>query len=127
MNMKLLLMCILMLFAPSIYFIGVAAGVLPAIFYFYFVIGDRSTLVIWGIHLVIYAVLYFAVAHVFINFLSRVVGKRWAAGIASAAMILIVAVSLFPIYVLGGHNSSVSVNIVEIYKRAGMLSKVPWQ
>jgi len=112
--------------APSFYFILVAAGFIPAIFYLYYVIGDIGTILLWGIHLLIYVTLYYFIAHIITRIFFKINNSKNRIVVLTVLILTLMIGSFFPIYTIGGHNSSQTTNIIGMYKNAGRISYVPW-
>jgi len=126
------LFLILMLFAPSHYYIFVAAGFLPPIFYLFYIVGSNqiSITLLWLAHLSIYSVLFFAISYATIELVCKIcTPKNFKVVISSLliALVLLISISLLPIYVIGGHSRTSTTNIFGAYKSAGAISEVPWQ
>jgi hypothetical protein len=119
---------ILMLFAPSIYFIFVAAGLLPPIFYLFYIVGSKELFIttMWLVHLIIYSVIYFAISYAIIEFIYKICSSNTRKVAISSLLLLPIFTSLLPIYLIGGHNSASATNIFGAYKSAGAISYLPW-
>jgi hypothetical protein len=126
-KIKTALFFILMLFAPSFYFIFVAAGFLPPIFYLFYIVGSEELTItaIWLVHLLIYSVIYFAISYAIIEFIYKICSSNTRKVTISSLSLLLVFISLLPIYVIGGHNSASTTNIFGAYKSAGAISYLP--
>lgn len=126
--LKLLLFITLMGFAPSIYIIFVAGGTLPPVFYLYFLLGadGQGIAIMWLVHLIIYSVIFFAIAYFFVEFLYKKFDKSKTITIYFFVVMGIVLFSFVPVYSVGGHNSAKTANIISVYKSAGSISYLPW-
>lgn len=125
---KLAIFTALLMCAPSFYFIAVAAGFIPAIFYLYYIFGDsdQSVLVLWGTHLLVYTALFYFISHIVTNALFKIKNSKNRAFALTIILSTLIMGSFFPIYTIGGHSSSQAVNIIGMYKKADQLSYVPW-
>jgi hypothetical protein len=127
-KIKIALFFILMLFAPSIYFIFVAAGFLPPIFYLFYIAGSKDLIIVamWLVHLIIYSVIYFAISYAIIELIYKICSSNTKKVAISSLLLLPIFTSLLPIYVIGGHDSTSTTNIFGAYKSAGAISYLPW-
>jgi hypothetical protein len=127
-KIKIALFLILMLFAPSIYFIFVAAGFMPPILYLFYIAGSKELFItlMWLVHLSIYGVIYFAISYAIIEFIYKSCSPNKRQVVISSLLLLLISISLLPIYVIGGHNSASTTNIFGVYKSAGAISYLPW-
>lgn len=123
---RLFLWVILLCTAPTIYFIFVAAGVLPTIFYLFFTIGDPALIILWGVHLVIYSAILYLTALFLTKLLFGIQSNAIRHTLLGTLVILLCCGSLLPVYVIGGHGSSYNTNIIGAFKDAGRISYMPW-
>ena len=126
--LKSLLFMALMNFAPSLYIIFVAGGLLPPIFYLYFILGSSEQVVItmWLVHLIIYSVIFFSISSFFVKFVYNKYEPNKIKVIISSAIIGLALLSFIPIYNIGGHSSSKTTNIIGVYESADRVSYLPW-
>jgi hypothetical protein len=117
-----------MLFAPSFYYMAVAAGFLPPIFYLFYIAGSNEHFItiLWLVHLLVYSAIYFAISFITIEFIYKYCSFSKRKIIIPPLLLVLIFISLLPIYVVGGHNSASSTNIFGVYKSAGAISYLPW-
>ena len=119
----------LMLFMPSIYIIFAAGGVLPPIFYLYFIIGSNGDItftVIWLVHLLIYSAINLVISYLVIEFfIYKKSGQDKCIRFTFAVIAVLIMFSFLPIYAVGTHSTSKGVNIIGAYKSAGSVSSLP--
>lgn len=82
---------------------------------------------LWGIHLVVYLALYYFISHIITIIMFRIKNNGKRTVIFTVLISSLLTSSFFPIYMIGGHSSTESVNIIGMYKKAGYLSYVPWK
>jgi len=80
----------------------------------------------WLMHLLIYSVIYFGISYAIIEFVYKICNPNKRKVVISSLLLLLISISLLPIYVIGGHNSTSTTNIFGVYKYAGAISYLPW-
>jgi len=128
---KIILFLVLIMLAPSLYFVFVAGGFLPPIFFLYFIIGGKSEVVslawLWLVHLSIYSVMYFVISYAIVELIYRIHDSIKTKVIISSFILVLIFGSLLPIYNIGAHHGgSKSINIIGVYKSADIKSLLPW-